>query len=487
MLKSTDLRFNLSRTSVFVLFGTIYCLISFVNHYMFRTNAHDYGIYTQALYDYAHFRINHNSVLEPGFGNILGDHFELMMMAVAPFYYIFGSYTLLIMQIAAILLGGHGVYKYVEFISSNRKLALAALIQFFLFFGIYSSLAFDYHNNVLGTMAVPWIFYFMHKNKRSQLIFCFIILLISKENMALWSFFIFAGLMMKYRKDKKKLKLSALLSLISIAYFIIILKWVIPSLGLQGEGYLHFRYAALGNNMGEAIGTLFTQPFYSFKLLFVNHLGDPTYNYLKTELHIAVLLSGGLLLFFRPYYFFMLLPIYGQKMFCDYFTYWGLGFHYSVEFLPIITIGAFTIITDIEKQKIRRILAYMLIFFTAAVSFRSFDNTYTYFNRQKQRFYQKPHYTRSFSIKESYASLNIIPESATVCAQDEFIPHLCCREKIYLYPSIEDAEYVYINTEANFYPFSTKKEYDESIESLRANKEWEIIYDKNFTQIFKRK
>ncbi|MFH0864554.1 MAG: DUF2079 domain-containing protein [Bacteroidota bacterium] len=454
---------------------------------MFRTNAHDYGIYSQALYDYAHFRINNNSVIQPGFGNILGDHFELLMMIVSPMYYIFGSYTLLIFQITAILIGGQAVYKYVELISNNRKFALAALIQFFLFFGIYSALAFDYHNNVVGTMTVPWILFFINKSKWKQTIFCFIIFLISKENMALWGFFIFAGLMIKYRKDHKKLLWSAILAAISIIYFLIIVKCVIPSLGKGGEGYLHFRYAALGSNISEAIGTLITKPFYAFKLLFVNHLGIPACDYVKTELHIAVLLSGGILLFRRPYYLLMLLPIYGQKMFCDYYTYWGLGFHYSVEFLPILTLGAFSIINDFEKQRIRRVFVYALILMTAAVSFRSWDYTYTYFNRQKQRFYQKPHYSRSFEIKEAYVSLKLIPDDASVCAQDEFVPHLCSREKIYLYPFIADAEYIYINKEANFYPYETQLQYDASIDSMNNSTDWDKIYDKNFTQIFKRK
>lgn len=480
-------KFNIAKISVFAFFALIYCTISFLNHYLFRTNAHDFGIYNQALYDYAHFRINNNTVIDPSFGNILSDHFELLMMIVSPLYYLFGSYTLLIVQVAAILIGGQGIFLYIKLISGNKRLALAASIQFFLFFGIYSSLAFDYHNNVVGSMAVPWIFYFIQKDKWKQTIFCLVLFLISKENMALWGFFIFTGLMIKFRKDSKKLKWCGIFAFLSIAYFLVMVKVVIPSIGKPGIGYLHFRYAALGNNMGEAMMTIITKPFYAFKLLFVNQLGIPAGNFVKTELHLSILISGGILLFYRPYYLFMLLPIYGQKMFCDYYQYWGLGFHYSVEFIPIITIGAFTIISEIEKQKIRRLLSYSMIVLTAAVTFRSCDNTFTYFNRQKQRFYQGPHYSRSFGIKETYDALKLIPADVPLCAQDEFVPHLCFREKIYVYPLVEDADYIVLNTDANFYPFETKKEFDTSIDTLRKSTEWENIYDKNMMQIFKRK
>jgi len=477
---------DIAKTSIIIGFALLYSIISFINHYLFLTNAHDFGIYNQALYDYAHFRINNNTVIEPGFGNILSDHFEILMMIFSPLYYIFGSYTLLVVQIVAIIIGGQGIYKYVEVIS-NRKLAISAMIQFFLFFGIYSALSFDYHNNIVGTMAVPWLFYFLYKDQWKQLVIVFVIFLLSKENMALWGFFIFAGLMIKYRKDRKKIMWSAILGVASIVYFLVIVKLVIPSLGKPGATYLHFRYSALGSNMTEALTTIFTKPFYTFKLLFVNHLGLAAGDYVKTELHLAVMLSGGLLLFYRPYYLLMLLPIYGQKMFCDVYTYWGLGCHYSIEFLPIITIGAFTIFSEFNSKKARRISAYALIIFTLAVTFRSMDHTYTYFNRYKQRFYQKEHYSRDFDTKEAYAALKIIPENAAVSAQDQLLPHLCFREKIYLYPNIEDAEYIVLSSKTTFYPFEKENEYTASIAKIDTSAAWEKIYDKNFMKIFKRK
>jgi uncharacterized membrane protein len=478
---------DIAKYSVVLGFAIIYSIISFVNHYLFRTNAHDFGIFNQALWDYAHFRTNNNSVVHPGFGNLLSDHFELLLVIFSPLYWVFGSYTLLIIQIAAILIGGQGIYKYVELISNKRKLALAALIQFFLFFGIYSSLAFDYHNNVVGTMAVPWIFYFFKKGQWKQTIFAFVIFIISKENMALWGFFIFIGSMIQYRKDRKRLVISAILATVSIIYFIIIMKWVMPSLLTPGNNYQHFKYTALGNNMGEVLSTIFTKPFYTIKLLFVNHLGLPEGNYIKLELHLAVLLSGGLLLFFRPYYLLMLLPIYGQKLFFDSYTLWGLSYHYSVEFIPIISIGAFSLINDLDKEKTRRIIVYTLIIFTAAVTFRSFDHTYTYFRREKQRIYQSPHYTRNFNVKEAYAALKTIPDNAIVCAQDEFVPHLCFRKYIYLYPSVEDAEYIVLSDKLSTYPLKTEKEYRESITTIMNSGNWDKIYDKNFMLILKRK
>jgi len=481
-------KIDITKTSMILGFAILYSIISLVNHYLFRTYAWDLGIYNQAMYDYAHFRINNNSVLQPGCGNLLSDHFELLLIIVSPLYYLFGSYTLLIVQISAILLGGQGIYKYIGLISDSRKLALAAMIQFFLFYGIYSALTFDYHNNVVGAMFVPWIFYFIHKNKWEQAIILFILFLISKENMALWGFFIFSGMMIMYRKDRKKLIFSAILCIASLAYFLIVVKLVIPSLGKPGNEYLHFRYAALGNNMTEALTTIITKPLYTFKLLFVNHLGISDGDYIKTELHMAILLSGGILLFFRPYYLIMLLPIYGQKLFCDHITYWGLGSHYSIEFIPIITIGAFNVINNIQKQRIRRNIIYLLILFTAYVTLRTFrDDTYTYFTRENQRFYLKQHYKRDFNIKKAYTMLKLIPENTAVCAQDEFVSHFAFREKIYNFPYVEDAEYIFLLQEyGSYYPL-TKEQYDQKLYEYLKNNTWSVFLDDYPFLILKKK
>ena len=150
---------------VFVIFGGVFASISFINHYNFRTYGWDLGINQNAIFDYAHFRWNDCMIMQPSFENVLADHFSLYPLLVSPFYWIFGSYTMLIFQWAAILFGGLGVFKFVHFISENKKLATLALIHFFFIWGIYSALSFDYHDNVVAAMFVPWFLYYYDKQK----------------------------------------------------------------------------------------------------------------------------------------------------------------------------------------------------------------------------------------------------------------------------------------------------------------------------------
>ena len=77
--------------AVFTIAGVLYCLISLVNHYLFKTYTLDLGLYTHALYDYAHFRLSDCSMFKPVPQNLLSDHFDLYLMLLSPLVYIFGT------------------------------------------------------------------------------------------------------------------------------------------------------------------------------------------------------------------------------------------------------------------------------------------------------------------------------------------------------------------------------------------------------------
>ena len=150
---------------VLAFFGLTYGLVSLANHYLFRTYAYDLGIYNQALWDTAHLRLNANSVMR--YNNLLGDHFTLVQLLWAPLYWLFGSYTLLLVQIGLILLGGLGAYRLHLQRSQDTQpaAALGLMVLFLSARGIYSAVAFDYHDNVVAAMLLPWPLYWLEANR----------------------------------------------------------------------------------------------------------------------------------------------------------------------------------------------------------------------------------------------------------------------------------------------------------------------------------
>ena len=140
--------------SVFVLAGIVYVLISLVNHYLFKTYGLDLGLYTHAMHDFLHFSIDDCSMFKEAPQSILAAHFDLYLLILSPLVCLFGSYTLLIVQIAAILLGGWGIYKLIGLYTDDDLMPILASAIFFMSFGIIHALSYDYHSNVLTAMML---------------------------------------------------------------------------------------------------------------------------------------------------------------------------------------------------------------------------------------------------------------------------------------------------------------------------------------------
>ena len=475
------------KSTIFFIFAIIFSSISLVNHYNFRTYAFDLGIRNNAIYDYAHFRFNDCMLMQPQFENVLSDHFQIFPIILSPFYYVFGSWTFLIFQIIFILFGGMGIKKLIFFMTKNERLSNMSLIHFFSIWGIYSALSFDFHDNVIGAMLLSWFIYFVFKeNWKFAGIFLFFIL-ISKENVAFWMFFVNLGLLSLFYKKEKNIKFISIFAIISLIYFLFIVKFVMPSLANESREYLHFKYNAIGENMSEAIKNIISKPKYIFSLLFENHLKNPGYFGIKSELHFIVLLSGGIFLIIEPRFLIMLMPIYAQKLFNNDMGKWGLNYQYSIEFVPIFTFAFFYCVANSQKmpylQKFKNknfkyILAYIFVISTIITTISTMDNRVSkWYSPDNLRFYSKKHYFRNFDVSDVHKKLKLIPENAILSAQGSLVPHLSFRDFIYLFPTVKNSNFIAIlKSDENYYPLN-KDKFLKKVSEYKNSKDWGIFYE----------
>jgi uncharacterized membrane protein len=473
---------------IVLVFATIYSLMSFVNHYYFRTGSFDLGIYNNAIYDYSKFQVNDNPVMHKLFDNILSDHFSLLLIIFAPFRYIFGSYTLLIFQVLAILFGGLGAYKFVVFITHKKLLGRLALIHFFASWAIFSALSFDYHDNVVGAMFVPWVILFFFQKKWRWTALFTLLVLVSKENMSIWMVFVFLGLLLLKIKDKEMRRAAAIGSIFSLFYFIMIVGVVMPSLANDNRGYKYMAFSQLGESPSEIIMTLFKRPKFAFSLLFENY-GNEIFDGIKTELHYVVLLSGGIALIYRPQFLVMLLPIYAQKLFNDGMTKWGINLHYSIEFTAILTIAFFYWITQSKLQhKYKTLFLGLGVLVSILISYSVMEKRKSkWYNGIKTCFYRERFYETNIDLKTVYSNLKALPDEARVCAQSILLPHLAMRERIYTYPHIRDAEYIVLLPVSNSHWPYKKEKYYKKLEELKADTAFQKIIDDGQVLLLKRK
>lgn len=468
---------------ILILFFIVYGLISFVNHYNFRTYALDLGLYTNAMWDYIHFQFNDHTVTRAIGENQLADHFDLYLMLFSPFSLLFKSYTLLIIQIASILTGGYGVYRYFEY--KKNPLALWAMVFFLSFFGVISAVSYDYHSNVITAMAIPWFFLFFDKEKYKQATLLFIFLLIGKENMPLWIGFVCLGMIFNYYPRKKPMLYLGLYAIVAFISFIMIIKVVMPYFTHTGT-YQHFTYSELGSNNKEALIYLLTHPTDAFILFFSNFSGNPSYDMVKPEFFIELILSGILLLFVKPQYLIMLIPIFFQKMFSDRVGFWSIHGQYNIEFAPILAIGIFTIIHQyFKKENFKKVFSITLILLAITISIRNMHDQELWFNEAQNNLFYGKHYTQQYDVKEVYEVMKLIPDDAAISTQTVFQPHLALRDKSYTFPIINDAQYLLLSEKEGAYPLY-RKPFLKKLEAIKKDSNWRIVTSNDHLFLFKR-
>lgn len=468
-----------------LIFAFIYALISVVNHHLFRTYALDLGLYTNALFDYTHLQFNDSTTFKDIPENLLADHFDFYLMAFSPFSWLFGTYTLLIGQIGAILFGAIGVYKYFDRRTVMGSLAFPAMLFFLSFYGIFNALSFDYHSNVVAACFVPWLLINIEKQQYWKALIWFLIILVGKENMSIWLVFITLGGIIHYWKNKRTVLFLTGLMVFAAISFVLITSVIMPSFSNNGI-YPHFHYAVLGENAKEAVIHLLSHPFESITNLFVNHLGTPDYNGIKAELHWYLLLSGVPLLLRFPGFLIMLAPIYAQKLYHDNPMMWSVGVQYSIEFAPVIAIGAFLAVERLQKRWLRITVSSIVILGALAVTVRSMDRTVIYTNKENIRFYSKDHYNRNYNILEVRKTIGMIPSDALISAQTSFVPHLALRDQVYTFPKIDDASYILISPHEATYPISDSI-FNDKLNGLITSKDWKILNDRDGIYLFQRK
>jgi uncharacterized membrane protein len=449
-----------------VVFTIIYFLISVVPHFTFQTNAFDLGIFNQAIQQYAHLQLSPNTIRSVP--TLFSDHIELTMILFSPLYWLFGSYTLLLVQISATIFGAFGVYMLVKKETQNKPyFALAATIVFLLFFGVFTALAFDYHNNVIGTMLIPWLLYFLSTKNFKVYYLILLLFLLSKENMALISAFL--GISILMFEDKKTKKHGLITLITSIAYFFVSLKVITY---LNGS-YDHWPYTLLGDSPVEALKFVLLHPIKTFTFL----INDP----IKIKMWGLILASGGIFALFKPKYFILLIPVIGQKFFADSPNFWGYTFHYSVEFAPIIAIGSVIFISNFKKKQNQHCLLGALILANIAiltqVQFYNGENIF--------RIFSSDYYSIENNQELEFA-LSETTEAVSVSAQNTLVPHLK-NEQIYIFPEIANSDYVILDlNNENLWPLKNKEEMLLELEELQKDAQYAEVYYSNKVYLFKK-
>lgn len=487
------IRFSRNQIPFLVLigFGILLFTMGILNHYFFRTVTFDYGNYNFAFWDYSHFRI---SPMPTYPGNFLQDHFSFTLMYFVPVYWLInwitGTYTLILIQYTLILTAAWYTYKLILLKSENIWLSIGVLIYYFTLLGRYTTYACDTNIAVMSACFIPVFIYYFEIRKYLIALIILVLSLLSRENIPIWFVFIFIVLIIQHRKDKKAVIFSLIGISISIVYFILMFKVFIPSIETAEKQFTLFNYSALGANPGEAISFIIRHPVETFKLFFINHLNDPTANGVKAEFYWVYLISGGFILFLRPKYLIWFIPLIAQKELNDSYIRWGISTYYSIEVVSLLPLSVFLVLSSIKRKWLQNGLIVAVCIATFSTTIYKLDRNHCVIpwttNPAKEKVYDIRFWTTPYNVKKVNKLLSLIPPKAKVSACDHIYSHLTQRQSIYLFPTVNDAEYVVFSVFDDYYMISHYA--NEIVRNKYFNDpEWELVAKEFPVFLFKRK
>jgi uncharacterized membrane protein len=457
---------------------------------LFVYQAHDLGIYDQAVWNTIHGR-PFRSTLEEPYDNLLGDHFEPILLPIALIYLLWDSpQALLFIQTAALAFGALPVYwlardglasALTRRPSTTEPMplpielsAMGFVLIYLLYPPVHSANVFEFHPSAL---AIPFLLYTVHFLRRQHfgLYFLFLILAMStKEVIPLTTFVL--GLYAFFIARERTVGLGTML--ISALWFGLVVFVIIPHFSPEGQSqYFGEYYGWLGGSAGEVLSRLLSHPELVWQrltqqdsLLYINAL-------LRPGAYVS-LLGLPMLLVAAPALFLNVLSDFP-------FQHNTLNFfQYAAAIAPFVIVAAIDGTAYLARTlgallgRLRpgeRWVSDVYLLLTAVVvasllatlSVQRYHG-YLPFSRD---FYLAP---RDNKVIAAETIVNQVPPLGSVSTDRVPGPHLSQRESIYLYPALHAADYVVVDASYRDSPFPPRDRF-EAIQAMLAGGQYGVV------------
>ncbi len=414
-----DKLFLLLLILIVLAYASLFSLFSILRYSNFKSSGVDAAIFNQVLWKMSRFSAPESTIRGV---NIFGDHFAPFLLALAPFYRIFGGiHFLFIFQSIVIALGAIPLYLLSVDLSKNRIVSLCVSISYLSYPALQHMNLFDFHPEACAVTFLIFAFYAAFKRRFGWFYALCFVSVICKEDMALTVFFL--GIVVYLLYDKRAGKM---VSLSSIGYFLAAVFFVIPAFGREGFQYSG-RLSAFGRSPFEAAKNMILRPLY-------------TLNFIATRQNLKYLLDilspVAFMPLLAPLYLLPALPALFINLISDFPGQHTIYYQYTAGIIPFVFIGLVLAVARIiswfegarKKRALTAALAGFMLLFSLAGSVYlgpgplAFDWSFSKYRSDPQ-------------VETLKKAVRLIPKNASVSAQIYVLPHLSSREKVYMFPN----------------------------------------------------
>ena len=396
-----------------LLAAVVYAAYSILRHADLQSSS-DLALYDQAVWHYSRLEGPRTTVLLR-LPNVLGDHFDPILAALAPLYWLWSDVRMLLAA-QAVLIAAAAVPVFLYCLPRvGRRGAYALAGSYLLFWGVHSAVGFDFHNIAFAPLLIAALVLAADRERFGAFFVLLVPLLLVKEDLSV--FVAFLGL---YLLAKRHWRQGAATLAIGLVWYGVVTRVLMPW-AAGGAEYVHWSYDALGTGLGDALLNMARDPLLPFEVF----LGEGGPRKLAT---IALLFVPFLGLVLISPLAILTVPLLAERMLSSNPNLWGTGFHYSLMIAPIVAMGAadglrtLARLAHFDARRVGPAAAAVVVALNLAASAALspfgalLDGSF---------------YTRSTAERVGYEAMARIPPTASVAALNIFTPHLSHRDDLY--------------------------------------------------------
>lgn len=461
------------------IFSTVFAFMSVQKHNSFQTFGWDLAVFDHGIWQWSQFKIPYSSFHDLPW---LADHFNPVLITIAPLYWIWSDVRLLlIIQAILVCLGALPLYYLAKLVTAHKLFSLTVVLGYLLFYSLQSFIFSDFHDFAFIPLTLGGVLVFWEYKRTYLYWFFFLLALLVKEEVGLllaaigvWGLFY----------DRSRWKQSLLTLFLGLSYTLLMLAQIMPFIG--GQPYRHSGFGQSGESIQDVIFKILTNPLY-----LINAFGD-------SEVKINTILNTfwpwGFLPIFSPATLILVLEQFASR-FLDYGKpiRWTLLFAYS---LPMATIMAWGSIYGFNNliQILHRIsakskvylggmvtLILLLLIISSDLLLHSPINTLL-----KPQFYNREKW-----MDDNLQVLKCIPKNVSVSTQNSLAPHLSQRTMIKVFPEGIGFDYIvldlHLGQSENSFHFLGRENTKIVTNDLIEKKYYESICQSGSALVLKRK
>ena len=404
--------------------------------------------------------------------SLLAYHVELLFLPLAALYLIHaGPETLIVLLTAVLALGALPAYWIAHRQLDHRGAALAFAAMYLLSPATQAANLSDFHIVSMTGAMLLFAWYFLLRGQTWAFVLMAGLCTLAKEEVGL-----IVGLMGLYAAFVlRRWLLGSAVAILAFA-------WVALSFGVIIPYFSGGRASLFITRYAEAIALLRAYP----GELLAGNLGWPVPGWTVTYLQ-HLLASSGVFALLGPLQLAISAPALAINGLSNSTWQHGGGAHYSAEAIPALLVAAIFGIgwLAVQAQRWLRlpradvVLALALIGLSMAV----IESRQEGILPPAKRFAWPSGAVRADRLAPLREQ---IPADAVVSAQSNVFPHLSRREKIYVFPTIDDAEYVLLDVAGTSDPLQIDELYD-AANALLQNPQFALLAGDDGLLLFKRR